>query len=177
MWSGAVANLPLGWAVCDGSDVPGYGLVPDLSDRFIIGFSTARPIGDTGGALVRDTEDAGSHNHPINGTTLTVAQMPNHTHRMWAWDGEGKGATQWSFGYDGADVAVIGDGDLAAGSSAVRKYLQTNADGRALIETSGAAQSHSHTTDAAGGHSHGVTILPKYYAMAFIIKTSEYEIE
>lgn len=36
MWSGAIANIPTGWALCDGS--PG---TPNLSGRFIVGYNAA----------------------------------------------------------------------------------------------------------------------------------------
>ena len=45
MWSGAIANIPEGWALCDGQNS-----TPDLRDRFIIGAGDAYAVGATGGA-------------------------------------------------------------------------------------------------------------------------------
>jgi hypothetical protein len=60
MWSGTLANIPSGYALCDGS----LG-TPDLRDRFILSVNTAENPGATGGS------------HSI---TLTTAQLPAHTH-------------------------------------------------------------------------------------------------
>jgi len=60
MWSGSVNDIPVGWALCDGSNG-----TPDLRDRFIVGAGGAYSPGNTGGA---------------ESVTLTVAQMPQHSH-------------------------------------------------------------------------------------------------
>jgi microcystin-dependent protein len=60
MWSGTIANIPEGWALCNGA-----GGTPDLRDRFIVGAGGAYNPGATGGA---------------NSVALTEAQMPAHSH-------------------------------------------------------------------------------------------------
>lgn len=49
MWSGLIANIPTGWALCDGT-----GGTPDLRGKFIVGYHAGDAdydaIGDTGGA-------------------------------------------------------------------------------------------------------------------------------
>lgn len=60
LWSGAVDNIPTGWALCNGSNG-----TPDLRDRFIVGAGSTYSVGNTGGA---------------NSVTLTAAQMPTHNH-------------------------------------------------------------------------------------------------
>ena len=64
MWSGAIANIPDGFALCDGTNG-----TPDLSGKFVVGYNSAdsdyNTIGNTGG-------------EPEN--TLTEAQLPSHTH-------------------------------------------------------------------------------------------------
>jgi hypothetical protein len=57
MFNGAA---PAGWAICDGKNG-----TPDLRNRFIVGAGSSYGVGTTGGA---DT------------VTLTVEQMPKHTH-------------------------------------------------------------------------------------------------
>ncbi|MGJ0848633.1 hypothetical protein ACR77J_18340, partial [Tissierella praeacuta] len=42
MWSGSIANIPEGWALCDGNNG-----TPDLRDRFIVGAGRAYSIGAT----------------------------------------------------------------------------------------------------------------------------------
>lgn len=59
-WSGTTA--PDGWALCDGTNG-----TPDLRGRFILGNSSSHAIGSTGG----DEE-----------VTLTLAQMPTHSHEI-----------------------------------------------------------------------------------------------
>jgi microcystin-dependent protein len=59
MWSGTLATIPPGWALCDGN-----GGRPDLRDRFVMGAGGVQP--STG-----------------NGTlTLTAANLPSHTHAI-----------------------------------------------------------------------------------------------
>lgn len=73
IWSGTVANIPEGWALCDGNNG-----TPDLTDRFVIHADAdnggARNVGDTGG----------SHAH-----NLTENEMPAHTHTYTTGDGSG----------------------------------------------------------------------------------------
>ena len=63
LWSGATNAIPSGWVICDGSNS-----TPDLRDRFLIGAGSTYAVGATGGSTT-----TGSH-------TLTIAQMPAHTH-------------------------------------------------------------------------------------------------
>lgn len=65
MWSGLLANIPAGWALCDGS-----GSLPDLVAHFIRGVATAATDpGSTGGA------------------DSTAAVNPSHTHTHAGGDG------------------------------------------------------------------------------------------
>ena len=62
LWSGAVNALPTGYVLCDGNNS-----TPDLRGKFVAGADdgTNYSVGATGGA---------------NTVTLTVAQMPSHSH-------------------------------------------------------------------------------------------------
>jgi microcystin-dependent protein len=61
LWSGALTNIPVGWALCDGT----LG-TPDLRSRFVIGASpTGYPVNATGGTTTK---------------TLAVANLPSHAH-------------------------------------------------------------------------------------------------
>ncbi len=60
MWSGAVNQVPGGWALCDG----GNG-TPNLKDRFIVGAGASYGVGATGGEALH---------------ALTVNEMPSHNH-------------------------------------------------------------------------------------------------
>ena len=64
------------WIICDGGSDGKGGTVPDLRGRMIRGASDSVPAGTTGGSE--------THTHSVSGTvgatTLSVAQMPSHTH-------------------------------------------------------------------------------------------------
>lgn len=67
MWSGTLASVPTGWALCDGS-----GGTPDLRDRFIYGWTAGVDPGGTGGASTHTHDDHAAHNHgpgSLGGTT------------------------------------------------------------------------------------------------------------
>ncbi len=72
MWSGSIASIPSGWALCDGTNG-----TPDLTDRFIVGAGNSLNIGDVGGEAMH---------------TLTVSEMPNHDHQTLAENSPNAGA-------------------------------------------------------------------------------------
>ena len=45
MWSGGIATIPTGWALCNGANG-----TPDLRDRFIVGAGSTYNVGVTGGS-------------------------------------------------------------------------------------------------------------------------------
>lgn len=78
MYSGSLADIGVGnlagWVLCDGSNGS-----PDLRDRFVVGAGNKLPgTKNTITTLVTDSQ--GSHIHTINGTALSTAQMPYHSH-------------------------------------------------------------------------------------------------
>ena len=76
LWSGAVNEIPTGWALCNGENN-----TPNLRNRFVVGAGQDYAVGDTGGA---------------NEVTLTVEQMPSHSH---------------SYSFNGADLKGSWDSD------------------------------------------------------------------
>jgi microcystin-dependent protein len=64
LWSGAVADIPDGWALCNGTSVNGHA-TPDLRGRFVAGAGGAYAVGHKDGA---------------DSVTLTTAQLPAHGH-------------------------------------------------------------------------------------------------
>src|SRR5690349_15276259 len=69
MWSGTLANMPLGFHACDGT----LG-TPDLRDRFVVGAGLSYGQNTAGGSL--GTSFDGVHNHPGSGTDI----QGGHTH-------------------------------------------------------------------------------------------------
>ena len=69
MWSGAIATIPTGYALCDGTND-----TPDLRNRFVMGAGSTYTPGATGGS---PNSVIVSHNH--TGTTSTTG---NHSHTL-----------------------------------------------------------------------------------------------
>lgn len=77
MWSGTLATIPSGWALCDGT----LG-TPNLMDKFILSVLPAEDPGATGGNHNQSISVANlpAHDHAMNHThTITD---PGHTHSM-----------------------------------------------------------------------------------------------
>lgn len=62
IWSGTENNVPEGWSICNGQN----GTI-DLRDKFVLAAGESHPVGETGGS---------------EEVTLTVAQMPEHSHKI-----------------------------------------------------------------------------------------------
>ena len=83
MWSGSIANIPTGWALCNG-----LSGTPDLRNRFIVGAHSGSGTGTVTqsgpeirpilGGINQDYEpgDIGG----LSGVSLTIDEMPSHTH-------------------------------------------------------------------------------------------------
>lgn len=105
VWSGTAEDVPEGWSICNGEN----GTL-DLRDKFVLGAGTAHDVGETGGS---------------EEVTLTVAQMPEHTHDV--------------FEHYSYTVANSRTG-FVSGAIAINKentLLQPNA-----LKTSGSSQPH-----------------------------------
>lgn len=77
MWSGSVASIPTGWALCNGSNG-----TPDLRSRFIVGATSDASTGvtfnaDTG--VVSGAYGPGNTGGSV-AHQLSIAEMPAHTH-------------------------------------------------------------------------------------------------
>lgn len=66
MWSGAIANIPAGWALCDGT-----GGTPDLRGRFVVGYNALAADYDSPG-------ERGGNDH----VTLQQQHLPSHLHTV-----------------------------------------------------------------------------------------------
>ena len=194
MWSGTNANIPSGWALCDGTNS-----TPDLTDRFILGRAAASNTNSTGGANTVTlatgnlpahthssgniaTDSAGAHTHTLSGNTGaggdhnhngSTSNTGNHSHTL-----QNVGNTQYQ-----APNATINNN---YGSNT--KLATNSAGAHSHNLTIGNSGTHTHTLSgnaaSAGAHTHtmsgdtgsvgsgtAVTITPVYYTLAFIIKT------
>ena len=150
IWSGSIANIPSGWALCDGDPENG---TPDLRDRFVVGAGSTYAVDATGGA---DT------------VTLSTSNMPAHTHSSGTLGGTALSDGAHTHTIDGGSGAVSdffggSEADYGAGIGSPR--LTTNSNG-----------AHTHTVDvnsgSTGSRGSGTAfnIIPKYYALAYIMK-------
>ncbi len=70
MWSGTIASIPSGWALCNGQTVSGK-ITPDLRDRFVIGAGNTYAVGAKGGstnAILATADNLPAHAHTYNWT-------------------------------------------------------------------------------------------------------------
>jgi microcystin-dependent protein len=156
MWSGSINDIPVGWALCDGSNG-----TPDLRDRFIVGAGGSYNVGNTGGEMT---------------VTLTTAHMPSHNH----------GATTNSAGGHQHNITIHGTtasaNRLIFGYSSGTLNTTDQRSGELLaLEGGGNYAIPTVNCDSAGAHSHTVTVnnagsgiphenRPPYYALAYIMK-------
>ena len=149
MWSGQIASIPDGWALCDGTQS-----TPDLRGRFVMGAGGTgyRGVGTTGGAetVTLSVGQLPPHNHQVSGTTSTDG---SHTHPYndiyfsEAWWG--------NYRWGGS-----GDSDWDNGPITTPR-------------TTDAAGAHSHTfnvTSASTGSGQAIDKLPPFYSLAYIMR-------
>ena len=148
MWSGTIATVPSGWALCDGTNG-----TPDLVDRFVVA------AGSTAGGDKYDPGDTGG----ADDVTLALSQIPSHQHSGTTGSaGQHRHAAYVPFwGGSAGSSTMIDKRDSAA-------YKEDQPE--QLIYTDYSLDhTHTFTTDSkGGGGSHENR--PPYYALAFIMK-------
>ena len=140
MWSGSINDIPVGWALCDGSNG-----TPDLRDRFIVGAGGSYNVGNTGGSnTVRlTTSQIPSHRH-----TASIGQAGGHSHGL---------GTKWTMS---GTSSASNPGTSGPGFFASTHERTTGEAGE---------HSHSITISSTGsGQAHENR--PPYYALAYIMK-------
>lgn len=70
MWSGSLTQIPMGWALCNGTKVNGF-TTPNLVDKFVVGAGSGYSVSAVGG----------SPNSVVVAHTHTITD-PGHTHRL-----------------------------------------------------------------------------------------------
>ena len=159
MWSGSINDIPVGWALCDGSNG-----TPDLRDRFIVGAGGSYNVGNTGGAnsVTLDTSQIPSHSH--GGSTSSTG---SHTHDTSPY--VYNSSYRYFIGTNDTVTTgfpIDGSGDITGRAFS---YLISGIGTLQLNMESAGSHSHSVTTDSTGGdQSHENR--PPYYALCFIMK-------
>ena len=150
MWSGSEDAIPTGWVLCDGENN-----TPDLRNRFIVGAGSTYAVGATGGSASGVTGAASGNTGAAAGntgaTTLSLSNIPNHSHLM----------SYNSYG---------GSGNYRNISA---EYKSAHNNNNMFTEGAGGGGSHTHTlgdhTHTLGDHTH-TQELPPYYALCYIMK-------
>jgi len=158
MWSGTIANIPQGYALCNGSNG-----TPDLRNKFVIGAGSTYAPAATGGAATVTLVEANlpAHTHTWSGTT-TSAGGHNHT------------LTDPGHYHNSAVSTNLDGGPTAGAATAVTKmpvYTGTSTTGITIAAVAG----HTHDvsgTNANTGSGTAVNILPPYFALAYIMRTA-----
>ena len=145
MWSGTIATIPTGWALCDGTNG-----TPNLTGKFIVhadsDSSGTYAVGATGGA---------------NDVTLATSELPAHSHTGTAASG-GAHTHTGTTNSAGAHTHTYTDSYVLAALSAPGIDIDYNANtynpNGLQTGTTSSAGSHSHTVTIASGGAHTHTL-------------------
>lgn len=155
MWSGTLATIPAGWALCDGNNG-----TPNLKDKFVVGAGGGYAAGATGGEAAH---------------VLTIDEMPSHNHGG-ATGGESASHTHYDAGHahQGWLTSVNRDGtsgtrvreadDSSSGTGGIGFHTDT---GYSNLGTESAAHTHAIPSQ---GNGWAFENRPPYYALAYIMK-------
>ena len=144
MWSGSIGSIPSGWYLCDGSNG-----TPNLTDRFVIGAGSTYAVNGTGGAtsVTLITANMPAHTH----TATSVVTDPTHRHNV------GSNDSTANPGSDAGNQEFVRNSGAGNGPTTYSSY-----------ESTGITVA---TTNASVGSGSSFSIIPSYYALAFIQKS------
>lgn len=146
-WSGSVATIPSGYALCDGTNG-----TSDLRGLFIVGAGGSYNVGDTGGSATQA-------NH-------VITQPNNHSNHVFTQP------NQHTNTGSGHIHTLVSGATLTAPGGTPNVSSQTDSQGLHThdVHTGGGVDAHSvHTGVTVNAHG---TNLPPYYALAFIQRIS-----
>jgi microcystin-dependent protein len=144
MWSGSIGSIPAGWYLCDGSNG-----TPNLTDRFVVGAGSTYAVNGTGGAtsVTLTTNNLPAHTH----TATSVVTDPTHQHNV------GSNDSTAQPGGDAGNQEFVRNSGAGNGPTTTTNFTSTG------ITVA--------TTNASTGSGTSFSILPTYYALAFIQKS------
>ncbi len=159
MWSGALANIPAGWQLCDGTNG-----TPDLRDRFVMGAPDGVEPGGTGGAA---TATLAVPNLPAHTHSVNIDPAGSHTHTGSA-NSSGAHYHTYQRPYYTDDYASWSGQCYVPGLVATA----TSTDGAHTHSLSvGSGGTHQHTASIGSiGSGTSFSIVPPYFQIAFIMK-------
>jgi microcystin-dependent protein len=115
MWSGSIASIPSGWALCNGLNG-----TPDLRNRFVVAAGSTYAVGATGGSA-----DAIVVSHTHTATSTSTVTDPGHFHDVQGGSsgsyqpGGGYGASFGTNGNDAGDTKTKTTGITVATSTSI----------------------------------------------------------
>jgi microcystin-dependent protein len=162
IWSGTIATIPTGWALCDGTSG-----TPDMTNRFVVGAANGVNGGGTGGASTitlvvanlpththtPSSGSAGTHSHTISTDT------PSHTHT--ALERINTGSTQYDTG--AVTPSWYTGGSNTTGTAGGHSHTLNT------LAISNQTHSHTFTTDTMGAGG-SIDNRPTFYEVAYIQK-------
>ena len=155
IWSGAIANIPTGWLLCNGANG-----TPDLRDKFVIGAGTTYAVAATGGAATKSI-------------SIAEANLPSHTHAVGTLTG---GAHEHSLQYRYAGLG----GSYSENCRAINPFVSVptwhyenmdTCDSGAVAASGGAVAVTGNTGAIGSGTAISQDVLNPYYALAYIMKS------
>ena len=174
MWSGTLATIPAGWALCDGTNG-----TPDLQNKFIRGATTTTLPGTKGGAdtVTLETTNLPSHAHTTTAgaTGLNLSATASIT----AEANDSTGLDYVPSFPDPSHLIAVKLADQTVTSANVKSFLCTPPlpTFEMRLVDSGGQHTHDGTVSISGngttettGSGQAIDILPTYYTLAYIIK-------
>ncbi len=162
MWAGTIADIPSGWALCDGD-----GGRPDLRERFVQGAADGVEAGATGGSAT--AAPANHSNHTVTQPS-THAELGTHQHLTNASITPG-GGLQIT-----ANTNMWGSGATSTTSRVNVDSTGTDTAARQLAYTQGVTGGTPNAHSGTDVNAHSVHTIsdsrPPFYIILYIIKTS-----
>jgi len=194
LWSGTVATIPSGWALCDGLNG-----TPDLTGRFVVhadaDASGTYNVGATGGAntVSLTSSELPQHSHSFSGSTSNNGNHNHNTNNTGGHNHNVSNAGSHSHNYYRASTFQNGQTNNTASNRYLSNTQHANQYIEAQVVNTGSGGNHNHNTGNSGSHSHNISNTgahshnfsgntgnvgsgsahenrPPYYALAYIMK-------